>query len=216
MSATRTFAGRFRAREALFFVGYGLTENLAFEIEAAAIHASLDKSPTDASAMPARLTESGLGDVEGQLRWRWRKETAARPEVFSYTEVVIPHHGDQALIGTKDVELKFGTGLVRGFAWGTLTARAAVEYAAGSSSKFDIGEYAVEYLRRLSPAWRVYLGVEGTQDELSLLAEAQWHFSRNVFLRFNNGVGLTSKATDWAPEVGIVFSVPTSRTPPGR
>jgi hypothetical protein len=25
-------------------------------------------------------------------------------------------------------------------------------------------------------------------------------------VRFNNGVGLTSKAIDWSPEVGIVFS----------
>jgi len=212
----RDFRGRFRAHEALFFIGYGLTENLAFEMEIAAIRASLDKSPADASALPARLMESGLGDVEGQLRWRWRRETSNRPEIFSYTEVVIPHSGDKPLIGTPDLELKFGTGLVRGFPWGTLTTRAAVEYAAGSTSPFDIGEYAVEYLRRLSPSWRVYLGVEGTQDEVSLLAEAQWHLSRNIFIRFNNGVGLTSKATDWTPELGIVFSAPTRRMRPGR
>ena len=27
-----------------------------------------------------------------------------------------------------------------------------------------------------------------------------------MFVKINNGLGLTSKATDWAPEVGIVFS----------
>ncbi len=189
-------------------------DNLAFEMEVATIRASLDKAATDGSALPTRLTESGLGDVEGQLRWRWRRETASRPEIFSYTEVVFPHAEDKPLTGTPDVELKFGTGIVRGFSWGTITARAAIEYAAGSTSQFDVGEYAVEYLKRLTPAWRLYLGVEGTQDEVSMIAEAQWHLTRNVFVKIGNGVGLTSKATDWAPEVGIVFSIPTRRTPP--
>ena len=110
-------------------------------------------------------------------------------------------------IGTSDVELKVGTGVIRGFSWGTLTARAAVEYAASSSSPFDIGEYAVEYLRRLSRHVRLYLGVEGAQDEISFIPELQWHVSRNAFVRLNNGVGLTSKATDWAPEIGVVISL---------
>lgn len=190
------------------FGAYGITDNLAVEWETAVIRASLEKAPADLSALPARIEESGLGDVEGQVRWRWRRETARRPELFSYAEVAIPHHKDKLLIGTPGVELKVGTGVVRGFGWGTVTARAAVEYAEASSSHFDIGEYAVEYLKRLSPAWRVYVGVEATQDELSLIAEAQWHFSRNAFLRLNNGLGLTSKATDWSPEIGIVFAVP--------
>jgi len=44
---------------------------------------------------------------------------------------------------------------------------------------------------------------------LSLITEAQWHVSRHVFIRFNNGLGLTSKATDWSPEIGILFTLPT-------
>jgi hypothetical protein len=56
---------------------------------------------------------------------------------------------------------------------------------------------------------RVYLGLEGTQDELSLIAEVQLHLSRHVALKLNTGFGLTSKATDWAPEVGILFTLPT-------
>jgi hypothetical protein len=201
--------GRYRAHEGLFFLGYGLSDDLAVEVEAAAITARLDKSPADRSAMPPRIQESGLGDVEAQLRWRWRRETEERPELFSYGEVVFPHARDKALIGTPGWELKLGTGLVRGTAWGTWTARAAVEYSTASSSRFDIGEYAVEYLKRLSPSWRVYAGVEGTQDEVSLLGELQWHVSRYAFIRFNSGVGLTSKATDWTPELGIVFRIPT-------
>lgn len=206
------FRGRFRAHEALLFVGYGVTSDVAVELEMAYIRASLDRAAMDASGVPARLSESGLGDVEGQVRWRWRRETAARPEFFSFVEAVVPRGRDQALIGTSAWELKVGSGLVRGFSWGTITARAAIEYAAGSSSRLDLGEYAVEYLKRLSPAWRVYIGIEGTQDEVGLITEAQWHLSRHAFVRLNSGWGLTSKAADWAPEIGVVFTLPTRRT----
>lgn len=200
--------GRFRASEALIMIAHGLTDDLAFELEAAVIDASLTKAPDDRSGVAAKTSESGLGDVEGQIRWRWRRETAARPEFFSYAEVVVPHHRDKPLTGTSGWELKAGTGLIRGFRWGTLTVRGALEYSSASSSHFDVGEYAVEYLKRLSPRWRLYLGVEGTQDEVAAIGELQWHIGRNVFAKFNSGFGLTSKATDWAPEVGIVFALP--------
>ena len=140
------------------------------------------------------------------MRWRWKRETERRPELFTYAEVVVPHHAGKPLIGTDGWELKLGTGVTRGFGWGTISARAAIEYAEASSSHFDAGEYAVEYLRRLSPSWRLYAGLEGTQDELSLITELQWHMTPRAFLRLNNGVGLTSKATDWAPEIGVVFA----------
>jgi hypothetical protein len=152
------FRGRYRAHEALFFIGYGLSDNVAVEFETAVIKASFNKSPADTSGLPPQIDESGFGDVEGQIRWRWRTETERRPEWFSYAELVVPHAKDKPLIGTPGVELKFGTGLTRGFGWGTLTARAAVDYSRGSSSPWDLGEYAVEYLKRLSPAWRVYAG----------------------------------------------------------
>jgi hypothetical protein len=207
------YRARYRAHEGLLFLGYGITEDLAVEFEMAAIRAQFDKSPLDESAVPSRIEESGLGDIEGQIRWRFRRETARRPELFSYGEVVVPHHGDKPLIGTADWELAAGIGVVRGYSWGTLTARAALEFAAASTSPFDLGEYALEYLKRLSPAWRVYVGLEGSSDELSLITEAQWHVSDRVFLRLNSGLGLTSKATDWAPEIGMVFSFPSAPTP---
>jgi hypothetical protein len=205
------FRGRYRAHEALFFVGFGLSDNVAVEFETAVIKASFGKSPADQSGLPPVIEESGLGDVEGQIRWRWRPETMRRPEWFSYAELVVPHAKDKPLIGTPGVELKFGTGLTRGFGWGTLTARAAVDYSRSSSSPWDLGEYAVEYLRRLGPRWRIYAGLEGTQDELSLITEAQWHVLPHGFLRFNNGLGLTSKATDWTPELGVLFTLPVGR-----
>lgn len=197
--------GRYRASEGLLFLAYGLGENVAVELEAAYISASLDRPPDDVSGGPARIEESGLGDVEGQLRWRWSRESDSRPELFSYLEAVVPHGQEKVLIGTPGWELKLGTGVVKGFGFGTLTARVAVEYSEASSSHFDLGEYALEYLRRLSPSVRVYIGLEGTQDELSLVGELQWHFSRHGFLKLNSGLGLTAKATDWAPEVGIAF-----------
>jgi hypothetical protein len=200
------FRGRYRAREALLFVAYGVTENLAVEFEASVIKATFDKSPLDRSALPARIEESGLGDVEGQIRYRWLKENEHRPEVFSYFEFVVPHHKRKKLIGTPAVELKFGTGVTRGFDWGTMTFRGSVAYDGSSTSKFDIGEFAVEYLKRLSPKWQLYVGVEGTPDELSLIPQLQWRISRNVTIKFNSGIGLTSRATDFAPEIGVVFS----------
>ena len=205
------FRGRYRAREGLFFLGYGITDDLAVEVEAAVIEASLEKSSEDTSLMPPVIEESGLGDVEGQVRWRWRRENERRPELFSYLEATVPHHSEKVLIGTPGLELKLGTGLARGFGWGTVTVRAAVEYDGASSSHFDLGEYAVEYLKRVSPSLRLYAGLEGTQDELSLITEVQWHLGRRVFLRFNNGLGLTSKATDWSPEIGILLTLPARR-----
>lgn len=202
------FRGRYRAHEALIFVGYGLSDNIAVEFEAAVIDAFFRKSPADTSTLPSEIKESGLGDVEGQIRWRWRRETERRPEWFSYAEFVVPHAKGKPLIGTPGMELKLGTGLTRGFGWGTITARAAVEYSEASSSPWDLGEYAVEYLKRLSPKWRLYAGIEGAQDELSLITEAQWHILPHGFVRFNNGLGLTSKATDWTPELGILFTFP--------
>lgn len=199
------FRGRYRASEALIFLGYGISERLAVEFEAAVITARQDRSPDDPSSMPSRIEESGLGDVEGQLRWRWNRETERRPEFFSYFETVLPLQRNRRLIGTRDWEFKLGGGVVRGFAWGTGTVRAAVEYD-GEEGTMALGEYAVEYLRRVSPRWALFAGVEGSDDEVEGIAQVQWFLRRDLVLKVNNAFGLTSKATDWAPEIGLMFS----------
>jgi hypothetical protein len=51
----------------------------------------------------------------------------------------------------------------------------------------------------------VYAGVEGTEDEIELITETQWSLSRDVTLKVNNAFGLSSKAADWAPELGLMF-----------
>ena len=201
------FRGEYSATEELIFIGYGLNDRVAFEIEAAIIQAKLEKSSADPSAMPATLEEDGIGDVEGQIRWRWNHESDRRPEVFSYFETVAPTQDEGSLIGTTDWEFKLGTGLIRGVSWGTLTVRAALEYGL-SEDKLELGEVAVEYLRRLSSQWRVFAAVEGTQDEFELITSAQWHLHRRIFVNAVNAVGLTSKASDWAPEIGVMFSFP--------
>lgn len=202
---TQEFRGQTQASEALIFIGYGLSDRLAIEVEAAVITAEIEKAVNDPSAMPAELKESGLGDVESQLRWRWFEEKEGRPELFSYFETVFPLQKTRKLIGTRDWEFKLGTGIVKGFTWGTITIRTAVDYSR-EDRKFSAGEYAVEYLKRVSKSFRLYLGVEGTQDEAAVIPEIQWQFNSHAFLKINNGFGLTSKATDFSPEIGVMLS----------
>lgn len=199
------FRGRYRASEGILFLGYGLTEDLAVELEGAVITAEIRKSAADTSAMPSRVRESGLGDVEGQLRWRVQRERPNRPEIYTFFETVFPFQRNRTLIGTRDWEFAAGFGLSRGYRWGTLTLRAGAEYSR-DARQVDAGEYAIEYLRRFSRAWRVVGAIEGVQlDEVSLLTEVQWSFAARATLKLNSGWGLTPNATDLAPEVGILF-----------
>jgi hypothetical protein len=206
--STEEFRGSYRAHEFLLFFGLGITDWLAVELEGAVIDATLTRAANDTtSGMPDELAESGLGDVEAQLRWRWSRETERRPEYFSYFETVFPLQKDKLLIGTQDWEFKLGAGVVKGFAFGTWTVRAAIAYD-GAENKFELGEYALEYLKRFSTLLRTTVVVEGSEDEIELILDAQFHLSPRVFVRLNTGIGLTSKATDLAPEFGVMFSIP--------
>lgn len=148
------FLGKTVEPEALVYVGYGFTDRLSVELEMA-LHAktSFDKAPDDPSAVPAKLEESGFGDLDMQLRWRWAAETAGRPEMYSFFEVTPPLQKNRLLIGTQDWEASLGFGVVPGFRRGTITRRAAIAWD-GADSKIDLGEYAFEYLKRISRRWR--------------------------------------------------------------
>jgi hypothetical protein len=198
------FRGEYTAIEELVFLAYGLNDWLAVEIEAAVIQAELQKNSDDTSSMPEKLEESGLGDVEGQLRWRYSAASDERPEFFGYFECVGPTQDEGALIGTSDWEFKFGSGLIRSYPFGTIAARAAVEYNR-SESKVEQGELAVEWMRRLSERARVYAGIEGAEDEFEWITDLQWQLTDRASLKFGTGIGLTSKATDVAPEFGILW-----------
>ena len=202
----RDYRGRFRASEGILYFAYGISPDLAVEFESAVITAELRKDATDSATVPQRIRESGLGDVEGQIRWRVQRENEHRPEIYTFFETVFPLQRTRHIIGTQDWEFSAGFGLTRGFSWGTMTFRASAEYAR-EARQIDAGEYAIEYMRQLSPSWRIITAIEGSQvDEISWLTEVQWRFARNAIIKMNNGWGLTPNATDIAPEVGIMFN----------
>lgn len=206
-SLEEDFRGKYRASEGLIFLGYGITDRLVFEMEAAIISATQYKSDNDTSTMPNKFSESGLGDVQTQLDYYWLKETASLPGTFGYLEIVYPFNKDKKLVDTGDYEIKTCIGMIKGFSWGTMTFRAAVEYVK-AEKKIELGEIALEYLKRLSKTWRIYyLGVEGTQDEWELITELQIHVADWTFINLNNAFGITSKASGWFPEVGVMFSI---------
>jgi len=198
------YRGRFRASEGILYFAYGLTPDLMVEFESAVITAELRKDRLDSATVPQRIRESGLGDVEGQVRWRVQRENEHRPEVFTFFETVLPLQRTRHIIGTQDWEFSAGFGLTRGFSWGTMTFRAGAEY---TDHVVDAGEYAIEYMRQVSQSWRIITAIEGSQvDEISLLTEVQWRFARNAIIKLNNGWGFTPNATDLAPEVGVMFN----------
>jgi len=205
------FFGRYRESEYLFFLAYGLTDFLAVQTELAWATASLNKSSADPSAMPSRIRESGLTSFETQLRWRGWRETERRPELWGYVDVVYPINKSKRILGADGWDIEPGIGLTRGLGWGTVTVRGSILYESASSTHFQAGEYAIEYLKRLSPAWRIFAAVQGAGgvDEVSLITEAQWHISPRVFIRFNQEIGLTSLATDWEPQLGVLFTLST-------
>jgi hypothetical protein len=206
----REFRGRYRSSAGQLFVGYGLTDRLALEIEGAYLGAELRKSVADPSTLPVRIRQSGLTDLEGQLRLRLMKESERRPEIFAFAEITVPSQKKERLIGDEDWDLKPGIGVVKGYRWGTVTLRSSLEYTREDRS-LNIGETAVEYLKRLSPALRLHLAIEGGEggapDEWDFVPGLQWRVTDLVFLKFNNALGLSSKATDWAPALGVLFAL---------
>lgn len=199
------YRGKLAEHEYLLFLAYGISDRLAIELEGAVYTtATFDRAANDRSGVSARLEESGLGDVETELRYRWQAESEVRPELFSYVKVVFPFQKHKVLIGTSDWEGDLGFGVIRGFGWGTMTARVALAYD-GQDSRIELGEYAVEYLKRLSPSWRLVATIEGESEDVSLIGEAQWFFSERSLLKLNCGFGLSEKAPDLAPEIGVLF-----------
>lgn len=200
------FFGESSQSEAVIFLSYGFSDTLAFEFEAELYaSAELIKSPLDTSPVPPRLTESGFAGAEAQIRWMMREETTERPAMYSFAEIEFPFQDRKVLIGAQDYEAAVGIGFIRAFGWGTLNARASLAVD-GAESKLELGEYAIEYLRRINDRWRLVATVEGEDDELSFIGEAQLTLRPGAILKLNSGIGLTKKASDFAPEIGVVFT----------
>jgi hypothetical protein len=205
------FQGRFRSSEGLIFIGYGLSSKVALEFEAAYITAHLDKDPTDPSSMPARISEKGIADVEAQIRYRPLTETAHRPEIYTFLELTPATNRDKVLISEPDWDVKPGFGVVKGFPFGTLQLKFTGEWNREAGNP-DLGEVAIEYLKRVSPALRFNLAIEGGEtgapDEFELIGGLRWEISKHAWLKLDNSIGLSPKATDWGPQVGVQFTLP--------
>ena len=211
-SGDRDLFGKAVEHEFLVFFAYGFSESLAVEFESALYSTvTFHKAPDDTSAVPNRIRESGVGDTEAQLRWRWLTETAARPEALFFFKTVFPLQRNKKLLGTQDWEFSPGITLTKGFPFGTLSLSGSLFYSTGDR-KLELGTYALEYVKRLSPAWRVALAYENDQGEAEIIGEVQYALSKNVVLKINSGFGLTKKAPDVAPEIGVLFSFPLKKS----
>lgn len=206
LAGNQEFFGSLREHEHLVFLSYGLSDRVALELEGSlSTRTTLERPAADTSGGPGRLKESGLGDVEAQVRWRWLGETERRPELFSFFEVGFPLQKDKVIMGIQDWEYALGVGIIKGRRWGTLTGRLSLLYDRAEGA-LESGEVAVEYMKRLSPVWRFVAAVEGESDEVEAILEAQARLHPHVLLKLNSGFGVTKKAADIAPEVGVLFS----------
>jgi hypothetical protein len=206
-SGNQEFLGKLVEREALVFFAYAFSDSLAIELESALYSsAEFTKASDDTTGVPSRIRESGLGDTETNLRWRYLKETASRPEATFFFKTVFPLQKNKKLIGTQDWEFEPGMVLTKGYPFGTLALRLSVAYDTGER-KLDFSEWAIDYVKRLTPNWRVVLSLEGEQaDEVSIIGEVQYVLSKNAMLKINCGFGLVEKAPDFAPEIGVMFT----------
>ena len=204
-SGEEEFFGEVEEYEFLVFFAYAFNDSFAIEFESA-LYSSVDftKSPDDTSAVPTEIKESGLGDTEINIRWRYLKETASRPEYTFFFKIGFPLQEDKKLLGTQNWEFEPGIVVTKGFSFGTFALRASVAYESGDG--LDFGEWAIDYVKRLTPSWRGVLSIEGDQlDEVSIIGEVQYSLSNYAVLKLNCGFGLTEKAPDYAPEIGVLF-----------
>jgi len=202
----REFFGKMVEREALIFLAYGLSENLAIEFESALYSsARFTKAPDDNTGTPDTLRESGLGDTEVNLRWRYRKETATQHELLFFFKTVFPFQKSKKLLGTQHWEFEPGVVWTKGHSFGTLSYKLSAAWDSGER-KVELSEWSIDYLKRLNPKWRLFLSLEGDElDEVVAIGELQYKISKNVELKLNSGFGLTKKAPDFAPEIGLLF-----------
>ena len=202
--------GTFRSSTAQLFVAYGITDWLAVELAGSSLSARFERSASDTTATPSRIRESGIGDFAGQVRVRFTQERGRRPEIWGSVEVIPANLKRKVLIGDKLADAKSEIGLTRGFHFGTMTLRTTVEYNHGNHH-WDLGETSLEYLRRLSPDWRILLAIEGGEtgamDEWVFVTAGQWRIANGCYLKLANGFGLMSKSTDWEPQVGMLWEL---------
>ena len=111
---------------------------------------------------------------------------------------------DKKLLGAQHWEFALGLVLTKGSSFGTLALRLSSTFDTGDP-KFKFSEYAIDYVNRLSPNWRVAFSLEGDEDERQVISELQYTLTRNTVLKMNLGLEITKTAPDFAPEIGAMF-----------
>lgn len=200
------YLGKKVEHEYLLFLGYAFNDSWMLEFESA-LHSRVrfTKAPDDpVTAVPSEIRESGLGDTEAQLRWRYAKETETRPEITFAFQTVFPLQKKKKLLGTQAWEFAAGVVLTKGYSFGTMSLRAQINHDRGDrETKF--GEYAIDYLKKLSPQWTVALTLEGEESEVGIVGELQYNLSKDAMIKINSGFGLSKKDRAFAPEIGVLF-----------
>jgi len=210
IASDQDYRGHFRTNEAQLFLAYGISDWLAVEVETSDIHARFQKAPDDTSGTPAIINQTGLSDFQGQIRMRLGRERGRRPEFFAGIEILPPLHPHQALIGDGQWDVKGEIGATRTYGWGAMTLRTTIEYNRGDTH-WDLGESSLEFLRPVSRNWRVFAAIEGGEggapDDWTLVTAAGWRVANGVTLKFANAVGIFSKAVDWEPQFGLLWTI---------
>src|SRR5439155_119478 len=98
------------------------------------------------AGVPRYLNDRGTGIPTSRFGTYIR-----RGELLGYLEVTAPSQRRRVLIGDRQWEFRPGLGLIRGFSWGTMTIRVNGEYNR-EAAHWDLGEFSIEYLKRLSGA----------------------------------------------------------------
>ena len=202
------FFGRGQTHQYLVFAAYGFTDRLMAEAEFSFYEENtVERSGRDRGPGPRTFREAGPGTFEMQVRYRAIKESETFPEVVAFVQSDFPFQKGKELTGTQEWELAYGLAMIKGFRWGTLSARAALQHEP-ESDYADLGEWAVEYLKRFGSdgRHRVVATMEAQKDtEFSAIFEYQWFFHKNAMLKLNSGFGLNREAADFAPEIGVTF-----------
>ena len=206
----QTYRSKYKQGEYLIYLNYAVTDWLSIEFESGVYTAtSIVKAPADTSNVPPIYKETGFGDTQFELNLRLLKESSHIPEITFYQEFDLPLQKNKHITGKQELESKSGIGLAKGFSFGTFTTRLALLWTPAAHT-VEIGEYSLEYYKKISPVVRIYTGFEGTNlGELEYFDEVQIHFGKrkDSFLRLNNGIGLTNQTLDVLPEIGILISL---------
>jgi hypothetical protein len=203
----QAYEAKSSSHEALLYLGYGISDWLIAEAEVAFINFTQQKSSSDNSTMPSPYKESGIENIDFQLRWRYWKETSKKPELFSNFVLAVPSAGSNKIIGLTGYDFKFASGLIKGFRFGTMIVSSSFQYNT-YDSQFDFLGLDIEYVKRLNDKFRVYVGFDGLPipDAFAVSTNLQIFPKPWMFIRLGNSFGIGSSGLiDFNQEIGVAI-----------